>query len=229
MVLSVPISDTPKVFKCILPFLTKDKVVVDLSSVRLPTFELMGAAPCETLGLHAMFSPSVNSIKGQVVVLTEGNPGSFLPELDSLLVDNGGRVSKCDAETHDRMMAVIQGLTHFTNIATAGCLKQLGITIEETLPLTSPIYLLRMEMVGRILAQDPRLYAEIATVNLEVKRVIRTFLESANELFAFVDSGNTEGFIRYFEDAGDFFGNFRDKALVDSNFLIEKLAERENR
>jgi len=70
---------------------------------------------------------------------------------------------------HDKAMSVIQGMTHFMLISGGMTMRDLGFKLQETKNLSSPVYQLVLDLVGRILGQDPRLYGEIQLNNPETK------------------------------------------------------------
>jgi prephenate dehydrogenase len=123
-------------------------------------------------------------------------------------------------------MAVVQGLTHFQAIAAAHAMATLEFIPEDTLESASPVYRLRLAMVGRILAQNPRLYAEIQVYNPYVREVLVALEESSRLLQGFVERRDVDGFVAEFERARDALGTFRERALEESNALIQALAKR---
>jgi len=70
-------------------------------------------------------------------------------------------------------MAVVQGLTHYVTLGMAGTMRRLGVTPEDTMAFMSPIYQIEMSLVGRLLSQDPDLYADILMLNPAVPRSSR--------------------------------------------------------
>jgi len=65
-------------------------------------------------------------------------------------------------------MAVVQGLTHFNYISIGKTLEKLSFNVRESRKYSSPIYDLMLDMVGRIIGQNPKLYASIQMQNPEV-------------------------------------------------------------
>jgi len=52
-------------------------------------------------------------------------------------------------------MAVVQGLTHFNYISIGKTLEKLSFNVRESRKYSSPIYDLMLDMVGRIIGQNP--------------------------------------------------------------------------
>jgi prephenate dehydrogenase len=223
VVVAVPIGVTAAVMQELLPALRADQLLVDLTSVKTPVVDLLRSAPGEVLSLHPMFGPSAPSLEGQVVVVCPIRRGSRAPLLESVLREQGAILTETDPETHDRMMAVIQGVTHFQSIVAAHCLGTLGIDMDRSLEFASPVYRARIVMMGRILAQDPRLYAEIQTLNPYIPEVLEALLDSSRALLERVRTGDTAGVADMFSEAAGHLGSFKERALAESNRMIAAL------
>jgi prephenate dehydrogenase len=126
-------------------------------------------------------------------------------------------------EEHDKMMAVIQGLTHFSAIALCHCMKDLNFDIKKSFECTSPVYRLTLDMAGRILNQEPELYADISLLNPITPEILLQYIKSAETLFKKIQTKDREGFIKFFEEASQYLGDFTEKAEKESNLLIKKM------
>jgi len=130
-----------------------------------------------------------------------------------------------EPEEHDRMMAVVQGLTHFQAISAAHCMMRLGFDIEASVEISSPVYRLRLAMIGRILGHDPRLYAEIQTHNPYIPDILRALAESSSLLQERVETKNADGFVAECEKIRSSFGEFAARSLIESERIIAALAK----
>jgi chorismate mutase/prephenate dehydrogenase len=143
-----------------------------------------------------------------------------------MLEARGLNVIDTTAEAHDRAMAVVQVLTHFTTEVMGSTLAGLGVPLEETLRFTSPVYLMELLMTARHFAQSPDLYASIQMSNPESDRIADAFLETAQRLRENVARRDHAAFERVFREVHDYFGDFTERALAQSSFLIDRLVER---
>jgi prephenate dehydrogenase len=123
-------------------------------------------------------------------------------------------------EAHDKMMAVVQGLTHFQAIAAAHCMEALGFDPGSSLESASPVYRLRLAMIGRILAQNPRLYAEIQIFNPFVREALEQLRSSQERLMGFVTAADVDGFVAEFERVRDTLGSFSSESLRALSRLV---------
>ena len=211
VLISVPIDQVSGVVKTVAPFMKEGSLLCDITSVKMEPVRVMNAcAPkgVEVIGSHPLFGPSLPDARGQTVILTpvEGRDETWLPRLVQLYKGAGARVEILSPEEHDRMTSVVQGLTHFVYIAMGGTLRALDFDVSSSRNFTSPIYDIFLDVVGRVLAQDPRLYALIQT-NLDLELVHSTFVKECKRLADMVASGDEESVQDYISAAREHFGD----------------------
>lgn len=223
VVFSVPIAGTPSIIRSLSSHYRSDHLLMDLTSIKSGVVDALLESPSEVLSIHPMFGPHADSLTGQTVVVCRARAGALAAEMEQLLEREGALLVHSTAEEHDRLMAVIQGVMHFSSIALAHCMMQLGIDVEKTMLFTSPIYKVRMDMVGRIMAQDPSLYAEIEILNPYAREAIHALNRSSDTLFELIERKDIDGFVSYFEEAASYMGEFKEKALAESNRLLRAL------
>ncbi|MFH1565382.1 MAG: prephenate dehydrogenase/arogenate dehydrogenase family protein, partial [bacterium] len=225
VIFSVPIDKTESVIKEVAPFAKSGSLLTDLTSIKEAPIKAMLTAPknIEVIGMHNIFGPTVPSIQGQTVVLCPARGKNWLPWLKNVLTKQGARIKITTAKKHDQAMGVVQALTHFTAITTGMVLKELNIDIKENLSFVSPVYRLSMDEVGRILAQNPNIYADIAILNPYGRKTIKAYLKVCEELFDAISKKDKEGFVKNFNAASKHLGDFPKRALEETNFLLGML------
>lgn len=226
LIFSVPISVTPALIKNLAPKIKKGSLVTDLTSIKTPAITAMKRfvpESCEIVGLHPLFnSTMISDMRKQVFAVCEVRSGKLTSWLFRFLRKEGALLKFTSSEEHDKMMSIIQGLTHLSSIATAMALKRLGFNIEESFEFSSPVYRLRLEMVGRILSQSPRLYAEIALENPLTKVSFKAYQDAIETLSKRIKHQDLQGFMEDFRDAADFLGDFKDDAYQRTTELIQR-------
>lgn len=227
VIVSVPIRSTVPVIREIAPFLSGDHLLCDVTSLKATPVAAMLETKADVLGLHPMFGPSVSSLKNQTVVAC---PARVAPERADDVLDvfreAGAKVTVMDPLEHDRLMAVVQGLTHFTTLTLAGTMRRLSVDLPTLLSVTSPVYQIEMAVIGRILGQDPDLYGPILGENPAVPEVLDAFADAAAEVREAVESGDDDVFARLFREDAAFFADYIPRATEDSEALIRCLAEK---
>jgi prephenate dehydrogenase len=227
VIVSVPINKTVDVIKKIGNFVKKDSLLMDITSLKKePVKAMLKYSESEVIGTHPVFGPNVKTIKNQTVILCPARGKKWLKWLRNILERNKAKIKITTAEKHDKMMSVIQGITHFSTVASGYAMKELGMNINESLSYTSPIYKLRMSMIGRILNQDPSLYADIEIQNPENKKTILAYINAAKKLEKIIKNKDREEFIKYFNDSSKFFGKFKKEAEELSDYLIQKMVSK---
>jgi prephenate dehydrogenase len=227
VIISVFIGSTLKVIKEVGKHIKQDGLLMDLTSLKkLPVDAMLKHSKSSVIGTHPVFGPSVKSIKNQTIVLCPARPGRWLKWLTSILEKDGAIVRITTPEKHDKMMSIVQGVTHFSTICLAHTLKELGVSVKESLHYTSPIYKLRMDMVGRLLNQDPQLYADIIMLNPENKKAIEEYIRSTRQLIGIIKRHDQDEFTKFFDQSAKFLGDFKDEAVEYSDYVIDQLVKK---
>lgn len=221
VIVTVPIDVTCDIIRQAAPFLREDMILADLTSVKAPIVECMlKEHKGPVLGLHPMFGPDVKNLVKQVVVTC---PARF-KERSEFLVKQlalwGSRVVECDALEHDKAMSIIQALRHFTTYAYGTFMATINADLHNLLELSSPIYRLELMMVGRLFAQDPRLYADIIMSSERNAELIKAYVEHLKPELELVMQGNAKEFEQRFLKAREYFGEYSDRFLKESGKLL---------
>ena len=224
--ISVPIACTKEVIAKVAPLLPPDCVLCDFTSVKAPMVQSMlehYSGP--VLGLHPMFGPDIRSMVKQVIVCVGGRneeQGKFILEQ---FAQWGANVCKCSPQAHDQAMSIIQALRHFTTYCYGRFLSEIAPDLKEILALSSPIYRLELEMVGRLFAQDPKLYADIIMSSQQNIDLIAQYLQTLQPEFALISARDKAAFKRNFEQTRAYFGDYAAKFLRDSGALLAKVQD----
>lgn len=217
---SVPISQTVAIIRETLPYLASDALLIDITSLKVLSIEAMLEHPGEVLGLHPMCAPTSTGLLKQPVVSCTGRDGPKGAAFRKLLRQLGAHIVEMTADRHDQLMAVVQGLHHFTSIVFARTLQSLGISAEETMHVASPVYELRMQLIGRILAQNPELYVDIELENPHVPTALQAYAQSMAEFKRAIESSSRDECLKFFAEAVKSFGDYRYEALKQSDEVL---------
>lgn len=227
VMVSVPIRATVGVIREVAGLLTEEQVFCDLTSLKVEPVRAMLSSRAEVIGLHPMFGPNTASLRGQTIVATPARCGKeTLEGLLSIFRDQGAAITLSTPEDHDRMMAVIQGLTHFGTLAKAEAIRRTGADVAETLLFTSPVYRIEMGLVGRLLAQDAGLYGDMLQMNPAVPEVLAQFEEAVRTLREIVESGDDERFRAFFMENAGHYASYLRTATEETDDLIDHVVSR---
>ena len=226
VMVSVPIRETVQVIREIAPLLREDQVICDLTSLKVAPVQAMLASRAEVIGFHPMFGPAVAGLRNQTIIATPARCREETAErLYRIFRAEGARVTVTTPEAHDRMMAVIQGITHFSTLCMAGAMRTLGTDIGEALACTSPVYRIQLGLIGRLLGQDPALYADILQMNPESGLALSAFEQAVRDLRGRVASGDPAAFEEFFRDTAARFRDYSPRATEETDRIIGFLSE----
>jgi len=227
LMVSVPIRETVPVIRGIAPLLREDQILCDLTSLKTRPVEAMLASRASVIGLHPMFGPTVSSLYGQTIIATPGRvDDESLASFLSIFEREGARITISTPEEHDRMMAVVQGLTHFVTLTVAETMRRLAMSPEATEPYRSPVYQIEMGLVGRLVSQDPDLYGDMLMENPYVPPVLAACHASLGRIKRAIEGRDPEAFRELFLENARHFAIYSPKAAEETDFLIDAMVRR---
>jgi len=227
VIIAIPIDITPRIIREIAPEMKEGSLLLDVTSVKMEPSRVMdeyAALGVEVLPTHPMFGPRIRSLDGQVVVLTPAKTGKWYDKVFKFLESENSRVIVTTPEIHDRMMSIVQGLTHFAYISIASTIEKLDIDVKESRKFASPIYNLMLDTIARITAQNPYLVYSIQTKNSFIPEAHETFLETFVELKDMILKEDEERFVQKMSSAAKHLDDV-ESALGRSDKAISALTE----
>lgn len=225
LVVSVPIQFTSDVIREVAPFMKSGSVMIDVTSVKEgPSKTMAEVLPenVEFIPTHPVFGPRTMRLDNQVIVLTAEKKGEWYKKVYDYLAGKNMRIIETSAQKHDFMMGIVQVLTHFSFISTASAIKKLEVDLNETEDFESPIYNLMIDMIARIVSQNPYLTYNIQTMNNNGDYIRNTFTEAALELKDAINNEDEEKFIDIAIEATKHMGDIKN-ALGRSDKVIGAL------
>ncbi len=231
-VFAVPIWITTKIIEIYAPYLKLWSMVLDVTSIKKQPAEALQKYSPEwvfILPTHPMFGPFISSIAGQIFVLCP------LKEVDkkdkryiflkNFLVKSWAKVIEEFPEQHDKMMAIVQWLTHINMFVLADTMKKLNFDIKKSFNFISPIYKIMISSVWRYVWQNPKLYADIQMNNSEVLKVHKEFMKSIQEFNNFVLEKDEESFIENIDESKKYFANEAEAGQIYTDKIIFMLSK----
>lgn len=211
VIFSVPIGYMESSIIELAPQIKPWAIVVDVCSVKSMPSELMKKhcpPDCVIIPTHPMFGPYVSNIAGQIFVLSPDvvtKSHKSYQALKQFLESESAKVIEFSAKEHDKMMAVVQWLTHFDMFVFGETIRRLDFDITESLNFVSPVYKMIISSVARYLDQNPKLYSDIQIYNPEVLQVHKTFMEVTEHYNRIVKDKDETAFIETANASKEFF------------------------
>jgi prephenate dehydrogenase len=194
IVVAVPIAATVEVIKNVGAHLPADSLLMDLTSLKEETVKAMLAATrAEAVGCHPLFGPDASSIRGNNMVLCPARGEVWFSFMKGLFEANGARVTIASPEEHDRMMSLVQGLTHFNTLMMELALRDSGRNESELEPFSTPIFRTKKALGARLFGPNADLYAAILTKNPYIMEVIENYERNLSLIKGLIASRDTSG------------------------------------
>lgn len=191
LIVSVPIDVTLDVIRQAGPHVRGGSLLMDLTSLKAePVRAMLAASTAEVAGCHPLFGPDVPSIAGQNIVLCPGRGRRWLNWLADLFKEKGAGVIETTPERHDRMMAIVQGLTHLDTVVMGLTLRETGMDPGELESFSTPAFRARLKMIEKVFDGSPGLYASIIMGNPDIPDMIRRFEKNLRALKELVSRGD---------------------------------------
>ena len=227
VVFSLPIRFVEEEIRSLIGFSRPNQLWMDVTSVKKPAVTMMLQSRAEVVGLHPMCAPTVSTLRGQKLVY---HPARLTEKWRSWVEDfiraTNGMVKIATPEEHDRYMAVVQGAPHALILVMAAMIRELGVSVPESMDYTSPFYRVVFCLMGRILGQKPDLYADIQMGNsvyvLPVLEALETELQGFLKM---VRKKDRVEFAREFEASRKYFGANVAEASDFFDALIKLMAD----
>jgi len=185
VIVSVPVEVTPNVIAEVAPHMKEGSLLIDIASIKTEAGSSMlkhAPSSVELLSIHPMFGPRVKDVKGQVIAIIPVRPGKWFEKVKAFLEKEDADVVVTTCEEHDKIMSIVQGLTHFTSIVFAGVIREMNIDLKQSRRFSTPIYNAFLPIVYRVVCQNPELYAQLQVRNPHVLEVQEKFISQAVKL-----------------------------------------------
>lgn len=207
VVISVPIPVTKKVIKEIGPSVREDGLLMDLTSVKKgPLDAMLNYSRCQVVGLHPLFGPESIETKDLGIAICPGRGDEGLNWISAIFRDEGYRITHIDAEIHDRIMGIMQGVNHFSTLALAMTVRDSGFDLKDFENLSTVDFNGRLRRIKTMLDQPEGLFESIFMENQSMDESLERHDASAGVLREILKERDTEKFKDLYDSLKDFFG-----------------------
>ncbi len=155
-------------------------------------------------GRLSLFGRGAKTIRGKDILVVPVRPGEKYRELKKDLVRFGAKITELGAEEHDKLMATVQCLTHFTLLTYLNTLRSLK-EFEKTKGVKTPMSASLSKLARAVLAGNSEVYRELQTHNRYAKVIRGRLIESCKELDKIFSAKDVAGANRIFDEAMGFF------------------------
>lgn len=194
VIVSVPIAATIEAIRRVGPLLPEESLLMDFTSLKEePIREMLGATAAAVVGCHPLFGPDCPSIAGQNVILCPGRGERWLKRMEGLFTKGGARVTVTTPAEHDRMMSLVQGLTHLETILMGLTLRNAGVEASALDPFSTPVFRTKQAIVERVFDARPELYAGLIAGNGNMPKILEVYEKNLSALKRLILAGDAAG------------------------------------
>jgi len=195
IVVAVPISATSEIIKKVGPLLTKDQLLMDLTSFKdEPVKRMLANSKAEVIGCHPLFGPQLKDASGQNVILCPARGKKWMSWLKGVFKKNKMNVLEATPENHDKMMAIVQALNHFNTIILGMALAQTNIELTEINRFSTPILRAKLDIIKKVFTESPDMYIDIITGNPETGKMLDIYEKALKDIRGKIKSGEKAKF-----------------------------------
>jgi prephenate dehydrogenase len=157
----------------------------------------------------------------------ENRSKNWLNRVKNYLIGAECEIVMTTPQEHDKYMSIVQGLTHFSFITLASTIKKLHINVKKSRSFSSPVYSLMLDMVSRIVFQNPSLYYSIQKNNKETGYARKTLIKEGIYLSNLIEQGDEEDFVKNILESAQHLDE-REEALIRSDNTIGMITQKAN-
>lgn len=198
----IVISTPPAISAGILNELAERRVaglVFDVGSIKSPLIPALRAAAASGLkacSVHPMFGPDTQLLSDRHVLLMDVGCPEAVSAAAELFVDTMAEVVELPLAEHDRLMALVLGLSHALNIAFFTALVRSGIEAEQLAGISSTTFARQLRIARDVAAENPELYHEIQRMNEHGGLARRALAEAVELISQASDADHPDAFTR---------------------------------
>lgn len=186
LVLATNLSSTGPVLEELLSLIPADRkpLIFDIASLKA---ELVGPiraaarAGHRITSLHPMFAPGAVLLHGRAVLVCDAGQRDATDEARSLFADTALGLYEVELEEHDKLMTVVLGLSHLTNLIFGRAVSRSPFSFELLGRIASTTFAKQIKTAAEVAEENPALYHEIQFFNTYTQEMLKDLEESLAE------------------------------------------------
>jgi prephenate dehydrogenase len=215
ILVSVPISTTIDVIKSISPYLKKDALICDITSIKHDVCqlyeEILKEKPINCLSLHPMFGPGIKNMRNYIMIVIKVGGTVIYNDLVSDIVrlfkSVGLKIIETTPDVHDKKIASTLGLPHMINILFLNLLKRTGDPLNELTRFTGTTFLLQKVFAESIIQREMEMFGEIQMENSKFLEILNNLELLIKDYKAIIENKDKIKFCELFTQALEYSRN----------------------
>lgn len=217
IIFCVSIRYTVKTIWELIPFIPKDKLVMDFTGIKSKASEELSKYTLwEVVATHPMFWPWITSLENQNIAYDPINPWKKWDKIFTMWQEDKANLINIDSKKHDELVSIVQSTVHFANLLLGHILKKRWIDIKQIIDIWTSNSRMQMLILSRFLNQNASLYTDMQFYNDHYKEEILPEIKSyVSFLEDIIESWKEDVFENEFNEIKAYIGqDFLDKALT---------------
>ncbi|MFW5911868.1 MAG: prephenate dehydrogenase/arogenate dehydrogenase family protein [Candidatus Hadarchaeota archaeon] len=166
ILISVPITKTADVIEETCSHTKENSLLIDIASVKESPVKKMKQVntKSELASVHPLFGPGAENLKDRNIISVPVKVGEKYRKFRKSLSEMGANIEEMEAAEHDKLMAIIQSLTHYTMLSYLSAFNQMGKS-EKALKYKTPMLEGLLNSCRAFLKETPELCGDIQKEN----------------------------------------------------------------
>ncbi|MHA1472208.1 MAG: prephenate dehydrogenase/arogenate dehydrogenase family protein [Promethearchaeota archaeon] len=212
VMISIPINSTTTMIRKIGPFLKKNALIFDITSIKFAVFkaltEVKNEYPVNCISLHPMFGPGITDMKNYVMMVVKVGGTDIYEEIINDLLDlfrsDGLIVTETSPDIHDKRVALTLGVPHMLNILFLSLLKNTNEHLNELTKYTGTTFLLQKVFAESIIQREMEMFGEIQMENQQFLAILEMFEKLVIKYRKVIENKDMKGFSEIFTQGLDY-------------------------
>ena len=193
-ILATPLERAPETLRATLA-LRPRALIADIFSLKSSVASLIRegvAAGQRIASIHPLFGPDARLLAGRTMLVCDTGDRASARRIRAFFEPTSLTIRDVSLETHDRVMAIVLGLSHAVNLIFSRALVRTGLDFATLHELASATFQKQIRTASEVASENPALYHAIQHENRESAAMLALLAETAREFTeAALDSDRT--------------------------------------
>ena len=188
--LCVPVRNTPITVKRCASKMKSGAILAEISSVKYRSFKALKniSSAIHPLCIHPMFGPGADDIKNMNILLIPVQDEKTELSISNYLFPDALITVIPDPKIHDELIALVLGLTHYTNVIFGSVLVKENFRLLKKVSGTT--FGLQSLLCRGIFTDAPDLIAALLLENPSARKYIQKYVKNTNKFAKLILEGN---------------------------------------
>lgn len=195
VIVCVPINSIKRVLLQVAKYMMLDATLIEITSIKNEAHKILSEVArmykLKPLCIHPLFGPGAEGMKGMKVALVPVfDIHDEMKNARKML--KGASFVTVDVKDHDKMIAIILGLTHLNNAILAKIMSEEN-ELKRLKEIAGSTYKVQSLLTESIMNDEPTLFTSLLISNSYTRRYVRNLLDTTEQLCNYVLNENPRG------------------------------------